>query len=225
MPSFRPIRRRPKPGVPARPLRLAGMLRRFGRADTGAVSIEVVIALPMLITALVACVLLSDMFRSQTTAARAAYSVADTLSRRVDPVDVDYLDGTGVLYRYLGRAKHGTWVRVSSVAFSEPEDRFFVVWSHHSEGGLVLNTETLNEGLHERIPTLPIGETVIVVEAGTEWRSFMTSILNHREFRQVVVTRPRFTSQLRYDDGDTIISLPGGGGTCDDGSTLCDPAT
>lgn len=225
MTQLRPLHRRPPPRHGHRPAALAQALRRFGRADSGTVSIETVIALPVLIFALVVCVLLSDMFRSQTTALRAAYSVADTLSRRVDPVTGPYLDGTGVLYRYLARAQHGTWVRVSSVAFSEPEDRFIVVWSHHSEGGLVLNTDLLNKGLHERIPSMPVGETVILVEAGTEWRSFAAGMLTDREFRQVVVTRPRFTSQLRYDDGTTIIFLPGGGGTCDDGGTLCDPAT
>ena len=206
-----------------RPGALRRRLRRFGRDTDGTVAFEAMIILPVLLFAMLMTVLLSDMFRSQNTALRAAYTVADTLSRRVDPVDVPYLDGSAVLYRYLARARHGAWMRISSIAFSEAEDRYIVVWSHHAANGDSLTTEQLNQGLHERLPSMPTGETVILVEAGTEWQSFAQNWFPPREFRQVVVTRPRFTSQLRFDDGTTIIFLPDGGGTCDDGSILCDP--
>ena len=198
-------------------------LRRFARDSTGTVTIETVVILPLLVFAVLITVLLSDMFRSQNTSLRAAYTVADTLSRRVDPVDGAYIDGTADLYRYLSRARHGTWLRVSSIAFSADEDRYIVVWSHHAADGDELTTQALNMGLHERLPTMPPGETVILVEAGTQWRSSAPRMIPGREFRQVAVTRPRFTPQLRFDTGDGIIFLPGGGGTCDDGDALCNP--
>ena len=204
--------------------RVRARLRRFVEDCGGATgTVETVIFLPVVFLGLLTVLVLSDMFRSQTVSLRAAYSVGDTLSRRVDPVDAPYLDGAGQLYRYLGEARHGTWMRISSIAWSEAQNRFFVVWSHHTEDGSTLNTSELNQGLHQRLPSMPEGETVILVEAGTEWRSPMVGMFAHREFRQVVVTRPRFTPQLRFDDGDMIIFLPDGGGTCDDGFDLCDP--
>lgn len=212
-----------QPSRARRPDAARRRLRRFVRGESGTVAIETMIIVPLLIAGLLICVVLADLFRSQNTSLRAAYSVSDTLSRRVDPVDTDYLDGTAALYRYLARARHGTWMRISSIAFSDAEDRYIVIWSHHANDGIELTTEALNLGLHERLPSLPPGETVILVEAGTQWRSSIASYVPDREFRQVVVTRPRFTSQLRLDTGDTIIFLPGGGGTCDDGGELCAP--
>ena len=217
-----PIRPSARPDAcPApRPLQ---RLRRFARDGSGSAPLEAMFILPLLITAVLTTVVLSEMFRSQNTSLRAAYTVADTLSRRVDPVDAAYINGTAQLYRYLAQAQHGTWLRVSSIAFNPAEDRFIVVWSHHASGGDTLTTETLNMGLHERLPSMPAGETVIMVEAGTQWNSAAQRVLANREFRQVAVTRPRFTPQLRFDNGEAIIFLPGGGGTCDDGNDLCNP--
>lgn len=196
-------------------------LKRFLRARKGTVAVEAMVAMPVLIFALLMTVLLSDMFKSQTTSLRAAYTVADTLSRRVDPVDGDYIDGTATLYRYLARARHGTWLRVSSIAYDPLNEHHLIVWSHNAKGGQPLTTAELNQGLHNRLTVLPEGETLILVEAGTQWKSFAEGWFGNREFVQVAVTRPRFTPQLRFDDGDSIIFHIFGSGTCDDGDTLC----
>lgn len=193
---------------------------RFLRECRGSVSVETVIVMPMLILALGMVVLLSGMFRSQTVSTKAAYTISDTLSRRVDPVDAAYLDGLAQLHRYLSQAQHDVSLRVSSVAFDVDADEYFVIWSYNPSGDGVLTTETINLGIDARLPTLATGETLILVEAGTQWRSFLPQVLADRDFNQIVFTRPRFTPQLRFDTGDLIISLPGGG-TCDDGGELC----
>lgn len=198
---------------------------RFRRDGRGSVSIETVIIMPVLIFTLGMTVLLSDMFRSQTISLKAAYTVADTLSRRVDPVDGAYLDGMETLYRLLADASHGVSLRVSSIAFDNVADLYIVIWSYPASGGDPLTTETLNKGMQARLPSLPPGETVILVETGTQWRSFLPRMFPSRDFVQVVFTRPRFTSQLRFDTGDLIIAMPGGNPTCDDGSDLCDPGS
>lgn len=215
----------PAPARLARPAAVGRPLRRFGRDEAGVISIETMIFLPVLIFTLSMMVLLADMFRSQTVSLRAAYTVADTLSRRVDPVDVAYLDGTGTLYGYLARGSHGHWLRVSSIGVNSGTGQYEVIWSHHTSEGDALTTEQLLLGLHEQLPSMPAGETVLLVEAGTSWRPFLPGWLPQREFNQLAVTRPRFTPQLRFDDGTTIIFQPVGPPTCDDGNDLCDPAT
>lgn len=202
------------------------MLRRIARfrADgRGTVSFEAVIILPVLIYGLGMVVLLSDMFRSQTTSLKAAYTIADTLSRRTEPVEGGYIDGLNTLYAYLAQSRHATWLRVTSVAFDDAEEEYIVIWSHAAGTETTLTTTMLNAGLDERLPSMPPGETVLLVEAATQWQSFIPRWFRDREFAQVVVTRPRFTPQLRYDTGDMIIFLPSGSGTCDDGNSLCAP--
>ena len=194
---------------------------RFLRDCRGSASVETVIVMPMLILALGSMVLLSGMFRSQTVSTKAAYTVADALSRRVEPVDSAYLDGLSQLHSYLAQARHDVSLRVSSVAFDVDAQEYFVIWSYASSGNVELTTEMLNLGTDERLPSLTSGETLILVEAGTRWRSFLPQVLSDRDFSTIIFTRPRFTPQLRFDTGDLIISLPGGG-TCDDGTELCD---
>lgn len=194
----------------------------FPRDCRGSVSVETVIVMPMLILALGSMVLLSGMFQSQTISTKAAYTVADALSRRVEPVDAAYLDGLSQLHSYLAKAQHDVSLRVSSVAYDVDAQEYFVIWSYDPSGDVELTTEMLNLGIDERLPTLTSGETLILVEAGTQWRSFLPQVLEDRDFNTIIFTRPRFTPQLRFDTGDLVISMPIGGGTCDDGNELCD---
>jgi hypothetical protein len=202
---------------------VARRLRRFGADRRGTVSFEAVIILPVLMFGLGMTVLLSDMFKSQTTSLKAAYTIADTLSRLTEPVEAEYIDGLNKLYGYLARSRHNTWLRVSSVAYDVAEEEYILIWSHAAGTPTTLTTETLNDGLADRLPSMPTGETVIIVEAATRWSSFIPGWFRDRNFAQVVVTRPRFTPQLRYDTGDMIVFLPFGSGTCDDGGALCTP--
>lgn len=201
----------------------SGVLRRFRDDSRGTMSLEAVIVIPMVVFTLMLTTVFADFFRSNTTAVKASYTIADTLSRRSEPVDGTYIEGLNQLYAYLARARQETTLRVTSIAWNVPENEYQVVWSYGAEGREPLTTPQVNEHLAERLPTLPVGETVILVEADMRYVPLLPDWFDIRAFSSVIVTRPRFTSQLRFDTGDGIIFLPDGPPTCDDGGTLCEP--
>lgn len=201
------------------------MLQSFRHDTRGGLSVEAVIIMPLLVFTILMTVTLSDLFRANTLSVKAAYTTADTLSRRADPVTGPYIDGLNTLFAYLARARHDTTLRVSSVAWIEALDRYVVIWSFGANGRQPLTTANLNQHLSHRMPTLPPGETVIVVEADMEHVPLIPSWFDVRNFSSVIVTRPRFTPQLRFNDGKEIIFLPDWPPTCDDGEPLCAPGT
>ena len=201
------------PGIP--------ILRRFRDDTRGTLSHEAVIVMPLVIFTLVLTAVFADFFRANTTSQKAAYTIADALSRRAEPVEADYIDGMNTLYAYLARARQETSLRVSSIAFSTEDNAYIVIWSHGADGRQPLSTADANTHLADRLPTLPPGETVILVEADMRYTPLLPNWFDVRSFSAAVVTRPRFTSQLRFDTGDGIIDLPDGPPTCDDGPELC----
>lgn len=201
--------------------RLRSALRRFRRDCRGTVTTEAVIVLPMILFVLIMTVVFSDMFRARATSQKAAYTIADTLSRQTDPVPGAYIDGLNELYAYLSRARQLTGLRVSSVAWDPADEEYMVIWSHPAGGGPALSQADLVSLHKARLPTMPAGETIILVEANMNYTPMLTGYFPPLDLNTAIVTRPRFTPQLRFDTGEEIIFLPGGSGTCDDGDDLC----
>ncbi len=202
-------------------VRLLTALDRFRRDSRGTITTEAVIVLPMLLFVLIMTVVFSDMFRARATSQKAAYTIADTLSRQTDPVAGAYIDGLNELYAYLSRARQQTALRVTSVAWDPAEEEYMVIWSHPAGDGPPLTQAELISHHKQRLPTMPAGETIILVEANMNYTPMLTGYFPPLDLNTAIVTRPRFTPQLRFDTGEEIIFLPGGSGTCDDGDELC----
>jgi Flp pilus assembly protein TadG len=191
-------------------------LARFLRDPRGTVSAEAVIVLPLVLLTLMITVVFADMFRARATSQKAAYSVADTLSRLTDPVEGAYIDGLNDVYAFLSRARQTTWLRVSSIGWSNANSSYVVIWSHDATGGPGLTTPELLQHYTQRLPTMPAGETVIMIEANMNYRPLVVGFFQPLQFTTMIVTRPRFTPQLRFDTGEEIIFQHESSGFCDD---------
>lgn len=181
-----------------RPLRRP--LARFARDTQGTITIESVIFLPILLWIVMMTFVFFDVFRNENTNAKAAYAVADILSRQVTPVDADYLDGLGDVYAALARARHPTSLRVSSIDFDSGNDEYRLRWSYATDGADPLTALAL-EAMRSRLPTLSVGETMILVETVLDYEPLLNIGLSARTLRHVIPTRPRFAPQLLFAGG------------------------
>ena len=179
----------------SRPLR---HLRRFGRSARGSITIEAILVLPLWIWAYIATEQFFDAYRENAQNVRAAYTLADAVSRRLDAVGPDYIDGLHEVFDYITRAETDTWIRVTSVYWDSEDGRYRCLWSYATEGHAAQTDDTIALQA-ARLPRMVRGETVVVVETNMAYTPFFNVGLGQLWYRNFVPTRPRFASKVEYD--------------------------
>ena len=176
---------------------------RFTRDENGSLSVEAVFALPMLVWAITATFVFWDAFKTLNVSQKATYTVADMLSREVAPINDDYMTSMHEIYDFLSGETGANAMRVSVVTFTTnpttETDELQLVWSE----GVNLDGYTDLDVIEDRLPTISLGEQIIVVETEQVWSpAFAVGLASYR-FREVALARPRFAPQLIWDDGTT----------------------
>ncbi len=173
--------------------------RRFLRDERGSVIAEAVIALPVLLWGYVGLFVYWDAFRSLNTLQKASYTVSDMISREMVGVTSDYVVGMDKVMEYLIDADANVRMRVSSITWSETNQRFEIHWSRSPYAQMPeLTTDTL-QGLAGQIPTMTAGDYVILVEVEMDYHPAFDVGMADQTFRQFIVTRPRFIPCIPMD--------------------------
>ncbi|KJZ19774.1 hypothetical protein TW80_02465 [Loktanella sp. S4079] len=192
-------------------------LREFWRDQEGIASVELMLSVPILVWALLSTHVYFDAFRAESLSTRAGLTIADMYSRR-DVVNDDYVTGSYRLFNVLtGHKMSGPGnVRVTSFEFLNGENRtpsddsVRVIWSKVGDVGLVPHTTSSLNNLIDRIPIMDNHQQAILVETSTTYTApfsiglgpFMETNLDDVEFDTFTVIRPRFHSQLCFEDSD-----------------------
>lgn len=186
---------------------LRRLLQRFSHDEAGSVAIEALIVAPALIFTLMACYTFFSAFEAKARANKANYTISDYISRQTDTIDDTFMGGLADLYRFLNN-DGDIDMRVSAVQFVIDQDEnesFKLVWSYATGGYEKLTDITLVD-IEERLPLMADGEEVIVVETQRGWVAPFNAILSEMNFEDIVTTKPRFASQVIYDDGTEVIN-------------------
>ncbi len=173
---------------------------RFGKDARGALSMETVLVFPLLMWAYIAMFIYFDAFRVQSTNLKAAYAVSDLLSREA-VVNQNYLDGMNQVFDYLISSSDPTWLRVTMVKWDEDDSEYKVIWSHTTKNKPVHTTATINSAnVVDKIPVLPVGDQVIVVETHMTYEPIFNVGLGQLSLDNFIVTRPRYAPQLQWSN-------------------------
>lgn len=169
----------------------------FRRSEDGSLSVEAVIALPMLIWAITATFVFWDAFKTLNVSQKATYTIADMLSRETQTVDAPYLTTMHELFDYLSATPGDNAIRVTVVRMTEDPNTGVktreLVWSQGVGGVSGYIDLTI---LEPRLPDMAPGDQLIVVESEQEWTpAFAVGLASYR-FREVAISRPRFAPQL-----------------------------
>lgn len=187
---------------------MTSAIRRFLRAEQGGLSVETVIIFPLLLWAYAAMFIYWDAYKAQNVNLKATYTIADMISREDVPITPDYVDGSNDAYKYLIRSNDGNDARVSIVEFntSDPADPNAAAvmrlrWSYATGSALPHNDLSV---LQPKLPMLPIGAELIVVETNMTWTppfhfALLPTGLDQRDMSNFVFTSPRFVASIRFD--------------------------
>jgi Flp pilus assembly protein TadG len=172
---------------------------RFLRDERGSIVAEAVIVLPVFLWAYLALFVYWDAFRSMNTVQKAAYTISDMVSREMVGVTTAYVNGLDSMLEYLVDNGQTVSLRVTSVTWSETNDRFEVHWSRSPDNAQpVLTTATL-QNYAGQIPNMSPGDYVVIVEVWAEYEPTFEVGMDDTVFTQFIVTRPRFLPCIPMD--------------------------
>lgn len=179
--------------------KIRSALTGFRRQENGTLSAEVVLALPVFIWCIFGMYTYWDAFRSLNTTQKASFTISDLITREMEPVTTTYLNGLHDVLQYMVSDKLPVQLRVTSVTFSGPRNRFEVEWSRSPNGEMPQLTTTSLQALAPKIPMLADGDSIILVETRAEFTPFFDLYLTDDEFEQFIVTKPRFVPRICLD--------------------------
>lgn len=180
----------------------------FARETRGSMPVEGIIASTWLIWWYVASFQFFDAYRQRNINLKAAYTIADMVSRVQpdDAVDSNYIEGLNTLFDYLTFSRRATWVRVSSVIWDDVDNRYEIAWSY-ATGAAGGQTDATIQNDANRIPVMPAGDSVILVETNMAYEPIFNIGLKAQWYTTFITTRPRFTSCVKFDLNDGV-TLP-----------------
>ncbi len=186
---------------------LSSFTRRFRDDESGAMSIGLVFAVPILVWALLSTYVYFDVFRAELISQKAGMTIADMLSREELPITEDYIDGAAELLTLLTEVDEDPELRVTVFWYDEDNDSYELSWSFNREYGVNLDRVDLNN-MADRIPLMADEDRLILVETRTDYQQpisysigpFSGADLNDVQFETFTVIKPRFVSQFCYDD-------------------------
>ncbi|WP_428687945.1 TadE/TadG family type IV pilus assembly protein [Roseibium sp.] len=174
--------------------------RRFARDEDASMSIETLFAIPLLVWAITATFVFWDAFKTLTISQKATYTVADMLSRETNAIDGNYLTSMHEVFDFLAGDAGDNAIRVTVVTKTVNEDtqaeELKLVWSQGSD----VSAYTDLASIQDRLPTIAVGEQMIVVESEQEWSPGFDVGLGTYRFRKVAIARPRFSPQLVWNN-------------------------
>jgi Flp pilus assembly pilin Flp len=177
--------------------RFRAALRRFRFDQRGALSVEAVLILPVLIWALMVSFGFWDAFRAQNAHIKATFAVSDLLSREMTGINTAYINGMHSVYRYMAQARGDSWMRVTSLRYRGSDDSFRVLWSRTTNATRAPRmTDAMLAALRARIPVMANDDTVVIVETWKDYRPLFDIGIGQRVFHEFLVIRPRWLSPI-----------------------------
>ncbi len=183
------------------PIRTPRPLARFLREESGVLLAETVIIMPLLIWAFLGLYVYWDAYRSVTTVQKAAYTISDMISREMNSINEGYVIGLDEVMEYLVDEDQDVATRVTSIAWSESNQRFEVHWSRTDGGALPALTTASLQPLSSQIPAMAEGDFAVIVEVNVPYQSAFDVGLTTDHFSEFIVTRPRFLRCIVLDNG------------------------
>ncbi|MBY8975851.1 pilus assembly protein [Rhodobacteraceae bacterium NNCM2] len=185
------------------------MIRGFLRNESGNMSMELLIVLPLFATILIGSFAFWDAFRSQSQTAKVAYAVSDILSRYDVVDDADMVEIVALTNKMLDPSLDRRVVRITSICFAD--DKFNVLWSYTSHASDVGAVEALTDNTIplDFMPTMSDQESIILTELQVRWRPIFDYIgLTEQTWSNTLVTRPRFTMIMPHSSLNPASTCP-----------------
>ena len=181
------------------------------REEDGLVLAEGLLMLPLLIWGMVAMFIYWDVFRTINVTQKAAYAIADLLSRQKNTIPLAYANGLQNVMDFLTPGGHPVKVRITSFecvsstgtkVCDSTTGSYKLLFSYSPQNKLagndLLSEPEIQAWKGTRIPMLNNGESVFVVETSVAFKAQLQTAIagmmvgvKDNTFGQFIVTRPR----------------------------------
>jgi len=204
--------------------RIQQSIRAFAKDESGVLLAEALITLPLLIWGFVALFVYWDVYKTVNVAQKAAYSIADLISRQA-VVTVDFVEDLPEVLAFLTPGVTESRMRVTSMEFDEGTNNQPTTWDGDDHYHLLFScssddvkapplSDVTIQALEPQIPTLDNLGSVVIVETWTDYTpDFDIGVLNvapgltNQTFTNFIVTSPRGTRRVCLDGGATECSV------------------
>jgi Flp pilus assembly pilin Flp len=168
-------------------------LRLFSRDERGVSAVEFALLAPLLLTLLLGTLTVFDLFRANQSVEKATSAIGDIVTRQKDAIGPACLSALYTFLRQTSEADGDPRIRMTSV--SNIRGVVTQDWSNTSgNASLALPPISL-----DIIPTLAIGDSVILTETFVPHRAFVAGFgLDNITFQANAVHRPRFINKISF---------------------------
>jgi hypothetical protein len=188
--------------------RLTRRLRSFIRGESGTVTVEFVLVIPLLAWCFLGTFTFFAAYRTQSINVKAAYTIGDQLSRETDFITPVYMTSLGELHDFLVQTDNSTRLRVTAFEYEADDDSYRVIWSQ-GIGETPRVTDSAITDVRARLPEMPDEEIAILTETWIAFAPAEFSGLQDMTFSEAIVTRPRFANQLCWNPVENGTALTG----------------
>lgn len=181
--------------------RLGRALGRFRRRQGGYMLVEAVLVVPFMLWGYIALYSYWDAYRMMTNLQKSAYAMSDLISREQRPINAGYITGMRNTMNAMLGSGNPVQLRVTSVMWSQQQNRFVVEWSNSPSGMSPLTTTTLTSVV-DKIPAMSDGRTAIIFEASLVYEPSLSLGFGQLEgvdtltFNEIIVTPPRYAPRV-----------------------------
>ena len=159
---------------------------------------------PVIAWALTASFTFTEALRHQTTLQKSVYTASDLVSRASGTIlTPQYLDGIHAFMLRMNETTSEVDLRMTLVGWDEDQDAFRVVWSYAASGGAMgaLDDASLNATYREQIPSIALGETLLLTEGVMEYQPVFSRLVCRIKYSpKFALTRPRYSAGLIFSD-------------------------
>lgn len=172
----------------------------FRADESGSVTVETIIMLPLLVWCFFAIYIFFDVFHVEAVNAKASYTIGDALSRETGYVTSGYMTGLFGLQGLLMRTDETRDLQVTVYSYNATRDRYEVRWSNGVGSLPALTTTTLNGAeVRDRLPEMVQGEVAILTRSRVTYHPIYDVGIAPFIFDEYTVTRPRFAPHLCWN--------------------------
>lgn len=169
----------------------------FAEDEQGTVAVEAAVIFPFLMWAFLAMFVFFDGYRQTSINHKAAYTVADMLSRETEDVTPAYVQNVKQLFDVLAENPDNTRIRLSVVRWQSNQNRFLVEWSETAGNGSAPLTNSDIQNWNDKLPSVPNQERVVLVESWSTYSAPFNIGMDDVDINTFIFTRLRFAPQLK----------------------------
>lgn len=181
---------------------LKSALAKFRNDTGGAMTVELVITLPLLFWMIATCFELYEVHRHKAVRIKATYAVADMLSREMELVGDSYIAAAKNVFDSMAQDNAATQMRMSVVKYDSEAAKYEVRWSKiRGEGPMSELTEDAANA-NDQLPNLQPGEDLVIVESTSIYIPLFgyPGLGKEYDVNTRIFTGARFDQQICWDD-------------------------